>query len=60
MVDLPEPEVPTNAIFYPEFNEKLRSFKTTLSLEGYLKKTFLNCMLPFIYPVLIFFSIKNC
>lgn len=47
MVDLPLPEGPTNAtlesfsILYEKF------YKTTASLSGYLKVTFLNYMLPY-------------
>lgn len=42
MVDLPLPDGPTNAIFYPYFILKLKFLRTIAYLSGYLKVTFLN------------------
>jgi len=47
MVDLPEPEGPTRAVVLPASNTSLKSLSTVTSgLEGYLKFTFLNSILP--------------
>ena len=46
MVDLPDPDGPTNPIFSPFFIIRLKLFKTIASLSGYLNTTFLNSISP--------------
>lgn len=53
IVDFPQPLGPTNATFSPWFTLKDTFFRTTFSLEGYLKLTFLNSITPSTSPFLI-------
>ena len=52
-VDFPLPDSPTNPIFSPLFTLSEKSYRTVLSLEGYLKLTFLNSISPLISLLLI-------
>jgi hypothetical protein len=54
MVDLPQPELPTIAVFLPGYILILKFLRIILFLDGYLKVTFLNYIKPLTYVFAIF------
>ncbi len=62
MVDLPQPDCPTKAIFFPLLKDRFRLLKIVVLLVRYEKAMFLNSMLPSMPVVrsLDFYLTCNC